>query len=144
MRSAALLAVTAAVGALAAPATASSNSDASKFTMYEMPTKEAGPCDLCTGPDGAIWIQDVLANKIARLDKYTGAIEEYDIPYTYPLNYNATLPHSALACAIQPGNDGNVYAATGLRNQFVQIKLPERTLKVFTPEPYNPLGDLIL
>lgn len=30
----------------------------------------------------------------------------------------------------------------GIRNQMVQVKLPERTLKVFTPPNYNPAGNL--
>lgn len=138
-----------AIAAVVSPIDNQLPNDPSLFKYYEMPTKMAGPCDLTTGPDGAIWIQDLLVNKIARLDPDTGHIDEYDIPYTYPLNLTQQLPaHSALACAIQPGNDGNIYAASGLRNQFVQVKLPVKDpktdIRVFTPPNYNPLGDLIL
>ena len=76
---------------------------ASRFTFYDMKTPEAGPCNLTTGPDGAIWVQDFLVNKIARIDVNTGDVEEYDIPYTNNPLSSAAHPsvdgRTALACA---------------------------------------------
>jgi streptogramin lyase len=135
----------------AAPAPEASSAAGSKFTYYEMPTALAGPCDLCTGPDGAIWVQDILVDKIARIDPDTGDVEEFDIPYDGPglqggalLGIpDALLNRTALACALQPGHDGNIYAASGLRNQFSRINPTTKKIDVFTPNPPNPLGDVL-
>lgn len=32
---------------------------ASRFTLYDVPTPLAGPCDLWDGPDGAIWVRSM-------------------------------------------------------------------------------------
>lgn len=111
-----------------------------KFTYYDMPTPLSGPCDLTTGPDGALWVQDILTNKIARLDPDTGKIEEFTIPYQDAIPANFTLvdlepQQLALACAIQPGHDGNLYAAAGIRSQFLKINPTTKEIKVFTPPP---------
>jgi len=134
----------------AAPASEAAALD-SRFRYYEMPTPMAGPCDLCTGPDGAIWAQDILVDKIARIDPHTGEVEEFEIPYDGPglqggalLGVpDAFLNRTALACAIQPGHDGNIYAASGLRNQFIRINPTTKKIDVFTPNPPNPLGNLL-
>ncbi|KAB8542116.1 hypothetical protein FH972_025579 [Carpinus fangiana] len=122
---------------------------ASRFTYYDMPTALAGPCDLTTGPDGAIWVSDFLVNKIARVDPKSGHVEEYDIPYTIAADYSLPpilsvpgLNRTALACVVQPGEDGNLYAATGVRNQFLRINPTTKAIKVFTPPYFNPLGNL--
>jgi len=121
-------------------------SDASKFTYYSPLTPNAGPCDLCTGPDGAIWAEDILVNKIQRIDPSTGVVEEYEIPYTTPALDFSVLPtlegRTAFACAIRPGADGNIYAATGIRNEFVRVNVTTKKIDVFTPPPPNPLGNL--
>jgi streptogramin lyase len=65
--------------AAAAPA---ADAHASRFTYYDMLTPLAGPCDLTTGPDGAIWASDLLVDKIARIDPKTGVVEEFAIPYS--------------------------------------------------------------
>lgn len=118
--------------------------DDSKFTYYNMPTALAGPCDLTTGPDGAIWAEDILVNKVARVDVQTGEVTEYDIPFTNGpiLTTPEIAGRGALACAIQPGNDGMLYAASGIRNQFVRINPTTKKIDVFTPTPFNPLGNL--
>lgn len=119
-----------------------------KYSYYKMPTPGAGPCDITTGPDGAIWVQDILVDKIARIDQSTGAIEEFAIPYTEPASRQLLQPlpdvggRTAFACAIQPGDDGRVYFATGLRNQFGRIDPATRKVEVFTPPNFNPAGDL--
>lgn len=116
----------------------------SRFTYYDMPTALAGPCDLTTGPDGAIWAEDILVNKIARVDVHTGEVTEYEIPFTNGpvLALPEIAGRGALACAIQPGNDGMLYAASGIRNQFVRINPSTKQIDVFTPTPFNPLGNL--
>jgi len=89
-------------------------------------------------------VQDILVDKIARVDPETGAVEEYDIPYNSPLllNVSKITGRLAFACAIQPGEDGNLYAASGVRNQFLRINPTTKNITVFTPTPLNPLGDL--
>jgi streptogramin lyase len=138
------------VAAAPAPEASAAASD-SKFTYFEMPTALAGPCNLCTGPDGAIWVQDILVDKIARIDPDTGDVEDFDIPYDGPglqggalLGIPDTLLNrSALACALQPGHDGNIYAASGHRNQFSRINPTTKKIDVFTPNPPAPLGDVL-
>ena len=99
---------------------------------------------MTTGPDGAIWVEDILVDKIARVDPDTGEVEEFDIPYTTGplLGLGDIAGRGALACAIQPGDDGNLYAASGIRNQFVKIEPTTKNITVFTPPPGNPLGNL--
>jgi hypothetical protein len=46
--------------------------DDSKFTCFDMPTALAGPSDFITGLDGAIWVEDLLVDKVARIDVNTG------------------------------------------------------------------------
>lgn len=119
---------------------------ASKFRFFNLTTPESGPCDLCEGPDGALWVQDILAPKIARIDLHTGKVDEYTIPYTQQplIAPSVPLAHgmTPLACAIRPGADGNIYASAGTRNQLVKINPKTKDIKVLTPTPYNPLGDL--
>lgn len=142
----AVLLLAACIGATAAAPTAAAPT-ASNFTFYQMPTVLADPCDLCTGPDGALWISDMGVNKIGRLDPDTGVVDEYDIPFTEGKLKNATLPgitdRTALACAIRPGADGNIYASYGVRNQLVQVIVSTKQVNVLTPPPFfDPLGDL--
>ena len=82
-----------------------------------------------------------------RLDQSTGQLDEYDIPYTLGPLPSSALPSDlqgrvALACAIQPGNDEKLYAASGVRNQIVRIDPTTKTIDVFTPTPLDPLGNL--
>lgn len=129
----------------------------SSFTFYDMPTPLSGPCDSCTGPDGALWVQNFLVDTIARIDPKTGVVEgmstvsqpvppltehlEFPIPYTLPVLDTSVLPgiglkqlggRTAFACAIRPGNDGNLYAASGIRNQFLRINPTTRKIDVFS------------
>ncbi|KAK3060181.1 hypothetical protein LTS18_009135, partial [Coniosporium uncinatum] len=135
-----------AVKAAPAPQLLPTPGDASKFTFYSPLTPNAGPCDICTGPDGAIWVEDILVNKIQRIDPSTGHVDEYDIPYTTQALDYSVVPslenRTAFACAIRPGTDGNIYAATGIRNQFVRVNVTTKKIDVFTPTPPNPLGNL--
>lgn len=118
---------------------------ASRFKYYDMPTKEAGPCDITTGPDGNIWVQDFLVNKLARIDPNTGAIKEYTIPYKNKI-LNITLPGQApgrtglTACVVQPGEDGYLYAASGVRNEFLKVNTKTGQIKIF--DTGNLLGNL--
>ena len=49
---------------------------------------------------------------------------------------------AALACVIRLGRDGKLYAATGIRNQFLKIDPTTKNITVFNTNPYNPLGNL--
>ena len=133
-----------ALGAFLLSAIANAAPASDGFTYFPMLTPLAGPCDLCTGPDGAIWAEDILVDKIARVDPNTGTVEEFDIPYnTGPLlGLGDIAGRGAFACAIQPGEDGMLYAASGIRNQFVRINHNTKNITVFTPPPPNPLGNL--
>lgn len=82
-----------------------------RFTFYPLKTPLAGPCDLATGPDGALWGEDILVNIIFRVDPRSGRVDEYPIPFTTPLS-NQTIPglnnplvqdRTALSCAIRNG-----------------------------------------
>lgn len=116
-----------------------------RFTVYEMPTLLSGPCDVTTGPDGALWVSYMLDNKLARIDPDTGHIEEFEIPWTLPA-LNITLPNilgrTVLACVVQPGADGHLYAANGVRNQLVRMNVTTKHIDVITPPNFNPLGNL--
>ncbi|KAK5172770.1 uncharacterized protein LTR77_002890 [Saxophila tyrrhenica] len=121
---------------------------AGKFTFYDMLTRAAGPCDLCTGPDGQIWSEDILVNKLFSINPETGKVRELAIPFTTPLS-NETIPgvsqsiqdRTALSCAIRPRSDENLYAYNGLRNQLVRINPTTKQIKVLQG-PVNPAGDL--
>ena len=119
--------------------------DDDRFTIYNLPTTLAGPCDMTTGPDGAIWVSYQLTNKLGRVDPETGEVEEYDIPWTLPL-LDVELPNvlgrTVLACVVQPGADGHLYAANGRRNQLVKMNVTTKEIEVLTPPNYTPLGNL--
>ncbi|KXT06076.1 hypothetical protein AC578_1366 [Pseudocercospora eumusae] len=120
-----------------------------RFTFYKMPTALSGICDLCLGPDGALWGVQMLVNQIMRLDPETGEVEEFPIPFSPGIG-NITIPglnngiiqdRIALSCAIRPGADGKIYSTNGLRNQLVQFDLGTRKFKLFQA-PVNPAGNL--
>lgn len=114
------------------------------FSVFYMPTIDAGPCDITTGPDGNIWVQDQLVNKLAKINVKTGQVTEYEIPFSLPA-FSITLPNVAgrtvLACAVQSGADGNLYASNGLRNQLVQVNTTTGQTNVLTPQPFDPAAN---
>ncbi|MCJ1333384.1 hypothetical protein MMC10_010080 [Thelotrema lepadinum] len=120
----------------------------SNFTFYDLPAVLSGPCDLCEGPDGALWGQDQLGPSLFRIDPANGNIETYTIPFTLEPFTNVTLPsalgRTAFSCAIRPGDDGNVYASFGTRNQLVRINPSSKKIEVFGPPNLidQPAGDL--
>nr|XP_018900835.1 PREDICTED: uncharacterized protein LOC109032938 [Bemisia tabaci] len=131
----------------------SASLDPSKFTFYKMPYPLSAPCDLCEGPDGTLWGDDFAGPFIFRVDPNTSLVEHYQIPYTIPA-LNITLPpevgqiigRTALACAIRPGADGNIYAATGTRNQLARINPKTRKIEIVVSlsvlgnlQPFNDL-----
>lgn len=139
------------------PGYSNGNSDAALFRYYENQELLQGPCDIATGPDGNIWAQNFLDNTISKIDIESGKITNYEIPYSPDQLYpNQSLPLTgrvAFACAIRSGKDGNLYAATGVRSQFLKIDPTNGNIKVFTPplpnvpflgniQPFNDLwGD---
>jgi streptogramin lyase len=144
-----LLSAAALSGVLAAPVLDTRAADP-RFTLYDLPTPLVGPCDLEVGHDNALWGQGILKNVIFRLDPATGDIIEYEIPFTTPAN-SATVqlpgvPQSvtdrtAFSCAIRKGDDGNLYAGNGDRNQLLRINETTGHIDVFTP-PAQPAGNL--
>lgn len=146
MRSAVVISLFAA-GALAAPL--EERAARGQFTFYPIPTPLSGICDLAEGHDKAIWFEDILVNRIGRLDPNTGVVTDYPIPFTTPISNvsfpipgaaQALIDRTAFSCAIRPGADGYMYAANGVRNQLVQINEKTKEIKVFGP--VNPTGNL--
>lgn len=130
MRSVNLLSLSTLPGLLVFAAPTLHNRATDRFTLYELPTPLAGPCDLEVGQDGALWGQGILDNIFFRIDPATGDITEYPIPFTTPLDatpiqlpgvLKSVTDRTALSCAIRKGADGNLYAGNGLRNQLVRI-----------------------
>ncbi|KAF3008468.1 hypothetical protein E8E13_004363 [Curvularia kusanoi] len=119
------------------PGYSKGDSSATLFRYYENQDPLQGPCDLTTGPDGNIWASNFLDNTISKIEIDSGHITNYKIPYSPDQLYpNQSLPLTgrvAFACAIMPGSDGNLYAATGLRSQFLKINPSNGDIKVFTP-----------
>ncbi|KAK5118828.1 hypothetical protein LTR62_000037 [Meristemomyces frigidus] len=118
----------------------------SRFSFYTLPTPESGPCDMVEGHDGMLYIQNFLVDTLVRLDPSTGVTTEYQIPYNNPPAATSVLPglgnRTALACAIRPGDDGLIYAASGVRNEIVQLDPATGMVKVFAQPANDPLGDL--
>lgn len=123
----------------------------SRFEFYDLPTPLSGPCDLTPDSDGYLWGEDILVNKIFRLDPHTKAVKEFSIPFTTPLSNNSIPVISgvskevgdriAFSCAIRNATDGNIYAGNGVNNQLVRINPKTKAIKVFTPGTTNPLGN---
>lgn len=124
-------------------------SDSDRFTFLNMPTPLGLPCDLAVGPDNNVYTNYLLANKIVQINPTTNAIKEFDIPFTLPLLSNLSLPvYGGVAfapCVVRPGQDGAMYAATGLRNQLAKLNLTTGEVSVFTPpNALQPVGNLQL
>lgn len=122
--------------ALAATAFAAPTAAPSKFTYYNLTTPLAAPCDLNTGPDGNIYASTFLANKLVEVDITSAnpTLTEITIPYTLPQLPDSALParlQGAGSCVVQPGADGNVYLATGVRNQLAQYNPQTKKFKFF-------------
>ena len=118
----------------------------SKYTFYDQPTPLSGPCDICEGPDGMVYISNFLVDTLVRLDPATGERTEYQIPYNNAPLPNSALPgvdnRAALACVVRPGNDGKIYAASGVRNELVVLDPKTSEVKVYAQPLNNPLGNL--
>ncbi|KAG4432409.1 hypothetical protein IFR05_012099 [Cadophora sp. M221] len=106
-----------------------------RFTYYPFDTPLTGPCDLTTGPDGAIWSSNFITNTIGRVDPITGDVSEYQVPSVNltKLRLGDLLGRAGLSCVIQPGSDGFLYAASGVRNELIKINPMTKAIKVFTP-----------
>ena len=50
---------------------------AGDIVTYPLPTPNAGPTGITTGPDGGVWFTGFSSNTIGRIDPATGAIVEY-------------------------------------------------------------------
>ncbi|WP_433175436.1 Vgb family protein [Actinoallomurus sp. CA-150999] len=55
------------------------NVDTKAVKAYTMPTPLSFPLGVTTGPDGAIWVTEERAMKLARIDPATGKIAEYPL-----------------------------------------------------------------
>src|SRR6267378_1118346 len=129
----------------------------SMWTYFPMPTPHSGPCLTTAGPDGAQWIEENFANKIARIDLDNGEIHEWPVPRFYggssggdagaerPIDLNGTpegVPH--FTCAMMNGDDGFMYFSNGTPNQIVRLDPWTKKMDVYNApdwwgnlEPYN-------
>ena len=118
--------------------------DPARFTYKQMTTPFSGPCDVSEGTDGHVYVQELLANQIARYNQNTGELKEFPIPFTNPIFPNQTIPLPSqakavlLTCAIRNGFDGKMYFSNGLRNQLVQFDAKTEKIQVFTPPVSRP------
>ena len=51
-----------------------------EITEYDIPTKNASPDAIATGPDNNIWFTESGVDKIGKISPQNGEITEYDIP----------------------------------------------------------------
>lgn len=135
--------------AVAASAAGITHVPANRFTFINMPTPLGLPCDLAVGPDGYVYTNYLLASKVARINPKTNEVTEFDIPYTTPLAPNSSLPTAGgvafAPCVVRAGQDGNMYIATGLRNQLAKLDLKTFKVSVYTPpNALQPVGNLQL
>jgi streptogramin lyase len=129
------------------------------WTYFPMPTPHSGPCLTTAGIDGAQWIEENFANRIARIDLDNGEILEWPVPRFYggesggdagaerPVDLNGTpegVPH--FTCAMMNGDDGFMYFSNGTPNQIVRIDPWTKKMDVYNApdwwgnlEPYNDL-----
>lgn len=140
-----LVSVAFATAVFAAPAPQAAGS-AARFTYYNLKTPVAGPCDLYTGPDGNIYASTFLADKLVKITRTSAnpALTEITIPYTRDKLPTSVLPQrlqGAGSCVIQPGYDGNVYIATGIRNQIARYN-PRNGKFAFFDTAGGALGNL--
>ncbi|KAK0099458.1 hypothetical protein ONS95_004669 [Cadophora gregata] len=116
-----------------------------RFTYYPFKTPLTGPCDLTTGPDGAIWSSNFITNTIGRVDPTTGAVTEYKVPSVNVTNLRLgdLAGRAGFSCVIQPGSDGFLYAASGIRNELIKINPTTKDIKVFTPPSTGELPSVV-
>lgn len=74
---------------------------------------------------------------------------EYPIPYDGNALPLTNLPtggsignREAFACAIRLGADGNMYSASGIRNQLVKINVQTKKMQILTPPGIGSAGNL--
>ena len=89
----------------------------------------------------------------SKIEIESGRITNYKYPDGLYLNKSSLVTERiAFSCAIRPGSDGNLYAATGLTSQFLKINPSTGDIKLFTPplpnvpflgnlQPFNDLYD---
>ncbi|KAH6712640.1 hypothetical protein BKA61DRAFT_577710 [Leptodontidium sp. MPI-SDFR-AT-0119] len=132
--------------ALSAPAPQKFPGDVSlqdpRFTYYPFNTPWAGPCDLTTGPDGAIWSSNFITNTIGRVDPITGDISEYQVPSVNltKLRLGDILGKVGLSCVIQPGSDGFLSTRRQKRSKSLQPpSTGEFPSELGNLEPFNDM-----
>lgn len=88
--------------------------DTKKVTAYTMPTPLSFPLGVTTGPDGALWVTEQRAMKLARIDPATGRIREFPLFGLYGLLGNVVKGGSLgnplpTPGPIVTGSDGRLY-----------------------------------
>lgn len=88
--------------------------DTKKVTAYTMPTPLSFPLGVTTGPDGALWVTEERAMKLARIDPATGRIREFPLFGLFGLLGNVFKGGSVgdplpIPGPIVTGSDGRLY-----------------------------------
>ena len=102
---------------------------AGAITEFDVPTPDAAPHGITTGPDGALWFTEQFAGKIGRITT-AGAITEFTVPT--PGSYPA---------AIVTGSDGALWFVEHYTNKIGRITTAGAITEYPVPTPNSyPVG----
>ncbi len=91
------------------------------YSLYTIPTANAGPRGITVGPDGNIWFTEYLANKIGTLNLTTHVFSEFTLPtgYTHWANITA-------------GPDGNLWFTTNYTANLGEINPTTHAITIYS------------
>jgi virginiamycin B lyase len=93
-----------------------------KVQHYALPTVGSVPIYIRSGPDGNMWVTELVGNKIARVTP-DGRVKEFDIP-----TFNSR------PIAIVPGPDGNMWFSEEAGNKVARIDRDGRITEFAVPK----------
>lgn len=128
--------------------------DTKAVTAYTMPTPSSFPLGVTTGPDGAIWVTEERAMKLARIDPVTGKINEYplfglNVGLNGGLNGGGVGNPLPIPGPIVTGGDGELYfplnfaGSAGLGNKMARFDPKTRRFAAYaTPSSLSSPCDI--
>jgi streptogramin lyase len=90
------------------------NGETGKVTMYEIPTKNAGPRRMHLDQQGRLWIGEYYGKTIGMFDTHTEKFQEWKVPIPWYGSYDVAL-------------DQNGYAWTGTMTSEIILRLNPKT-----------------
>src|SRR5215475_14867278 len=102
-------------------AASAGSGQAGTFTVYGLPTAQAGPSEIVAAADGAMWFTEFNAGAIGRITA-TGLITEYPIPTA-----------SSAPDGLIPGRDGSIWFAETRGNKIGRITLDGQITEFAVP-----------